>query len=70
MAIDEERIQYLGRDMLTLEGVDQDEFERDFPADLNRLPERTHTHGPRRGSTGKRRGEFRAKMAPKKKRYS
>jgi type III restriction enzyme len=32
-AIGEERIQYLGRDMLTLEVVDRDEFDRDFPAD-------------------------------------
>jgi type III restriction enzyme len=32
-AIGDERIQYLGRDMLTLEVVDRDEFERDFPAD-------------------------------------
>jgi type III restriction enzyme len=33
MAISDTKIQYQGRDMLTLEVVDRDEFERDFPAD-------------------------------------
>ncbi|HLF79758.1 MAG TPA: DEAD/DEAH box helicase family protein [Dehalococcoidia bacterium] len=33
MAIGEEKIGYLGRDMLTLEVVDEDEFDRDFPID-------------------------------------
>ena len=32
-AFGDERIQYTGRDMLTLEVVDRDEFDRDFPAD-------------------------------------
>lgn len=36
LRLDEDPIHYVGRDWLTLEVVDEDEFERDFPADAAR----------------------------------
>lgn len=64
----EERIQYVGRDMLTLEVVDNDEFERDFPADqvgyLNVLT-RMVLRETRLGNTA----DGFARVAPKMKRY-
>ena len=36
LTLEEDKIQYIGRDWLTLEVVDEDEFEREFPADAAR----------------------------------